>query len=184
MSEWLDSENRPYGLVTNGEGQFYKRVVEKYHKGVLVEIGCYIGKSLSYVLPSCRELGIQVYAVDIWNGGTSRPNDPPFNVEIFKRNLKRMNALESTHIIHCDSVKAAEQFQDESVDVIMLDSSHTLKNTTLEIKAWWPKLKKNGSMLFHDYGVQADWAQVKPAVDQLLGAPTELVESLAMVTKT
>jgi len=183
LSEWLDSENRPYGLVTNGEGQFYKRVVEKYHEGVLVEIGCYIGKSLSYVLPICRKLGIQVYAIDHWNGGFAKPEDPPFNVEIFKRNLKRMNALESTKIIHCDSVKAAEQFEDWSVDVIMLDSSHTFENTLREIDTWWPKLKKNGCMLFHDYGVPAEWTKVKEAVNQLLGEPDEVIESFALVNK-
>ena len=183
MPEWIESENHPYALVTEGEGQFYKRVVERYPGGVLVEIGCYIGGSLSYVLPSCQQLGIQVYAIDHWNNGFAKPEDPPFSVEIFKKNLKRMNALESTRIIHCDSVKAAEQFQDESVDVIMLDSSHGFGNTLREIDAWWSKLKHKGCMLFHDYGVPFEWTKVKEAVNQLLGEPDEVVESFALVNK-
>jgi hypothetical protein len=89
-------------------------------------------------------------------------------------------------IVKLDSVKAANQFADESVDIVHLDTFHTEHPTIEEIDAWWPKLKISGEMLFHDYFLdetKEQWA-VRKVVDQKLGKPDEVHVTLASIRKT
>ena len=192
VREWIESEKRPFGWFTDTEGQAYIQAVKHYPKGVIVELGSYLGRSLSYILPAAKELSCEVYAVDLWNWEKSSDPTvqcPPCSLKLFQRNLERMNA--SVIIIVSDSVKAAAQFHPESVSLIMLDTTHRCDDTLREIDAWWPNLKIGGIMLFHDYGRTSSYWQgrgdyytfVKEAVDARFGKPEQVTQSLALVTK-
>ena len=163
---------RPEGWFTEEEGTFYHATVQRYRDGIAVELGVWLGRSLSYILPTCRRLNITVYAVDPWK---------LCSIDLFKANLARMNALDQVRILQMDSVKAAAQFPNGSVDIIMIDTSHEYENTIREIDAWWPKLKLGGEMLLHDYCYPQ--FKVREAVDAKFGRPDALHTSLCMIRK-
>lgn len=193
MNEWVESKHRPFGWFSLEEGRFYYETARQYPGGILVELGSYLGRSLSYVLPLSGALKL-IFAVDLWNWDAStdpiRPV-PPCRLDMFEANLRRLSGEfpnANVVILQSDSVKAAASFKPESVDVIMLDTSHTYEQTHREIEAWLPKLKPGGSFLFHDYTQQrmdtATWrTDVGRAVRELLGRPSSVVGSLALVKK-
>jgi predicted O-methyltransferase YrrM len=59
------------------------------------------------------------------------------------------------------------------VDFVFIDSSHQLEETLETFEAWRPKLRRPGTVAFHDYG-NADYPGVEQAVAQLgLAGQTE-----------
>ena len=170
---WIEKEGRPRGWFEPQEGALYLDTAQRYPGGVLVEVGCFLGKSLSFVLEACRTRAITVYAVDHWK---SCPLDQ------FKENLQRLGATAQVKILHSDSVEASQQFADESVDIMMLDSDHRYEPTLREIEAWWPKIKLGGTFLAHDYS--RCWAGVVQAINERFLQPDDIRGSLALVRKT
>lgn len=70
------------------------------------------------------------------------------------------------------TTEMAKHIPDESLDLVYVDACHTFKCVMADINAYWPKLKENGIMAFHDYlakeyGVYdavnefADWHNLK-----------------------
>lgn len=64
-----------------------------------------------------------------------------------------------------DSAEAAEIYPDGSVDLLMVDSSHTYEHTVREIEVWRPKVAKGGWVWLHDYK-GPDSEGVRKAVDE------------------
>ena len=71
-----------------------------------------------------------------------------------------------------ENYKFINKYQDNVYDYIYIDGDHSLKGVILDFKLFWPKLAKNGFMLFHDicvkevkpegvYGVWKFWEIVK-----------------------
>lgn len=51
----------------------------------------------------------------------------------------------------CDSVWAARIFGDDTLDLLLIDSSHEYDHTVAEIAAWLPKVKRGAAIWCHDY---------------------------------
>ena len=175
--EWNEVEQRPFGWFSELEGQLYVDTVSRHPHGIAVELGVFMGRSLSFIIPICKEQDITLYAIDVWD-------DTQYGQ--FQKNLERLNAKDIVKVIRMDSVEAANQFSDFSVDVVMVDTLHTYKQTRREILAWTPKIRVDGDILFHDYGVKEPkgspiW-NVKKAVDESF-KETQCVGSLCHVKK-
>lgn len=54
-------------------------------------------------------------------------------------------------ILHMESVPAATRVLDGSLSFVNIDCDHSYAGVTSDINAWWPKLKRNGVISFHDY---------------------------------
>jgi tRNA A58 N-methylase Trm61 len=50
-----------------------------------------------------------------------------------------------------DSADAAKWFDDESLDLLVVDADHSYKAVKRDIYYWWSKLKFGGTAFFHDY---------------------------------
>jgi predicted O-methyltransferase YrrM len=50
-----------------------------------------------------------------------------------------------------DTVKAATDCPDHSLDLVYIDAAHDYKSVRADILAWLPKLKRGGIMAGHDY---------------------------------
>lgn len=53
-------------------------------------------------------------------------------------------------------------------DMIFLDAMHTYDDVKADIERWWPRVKQEGVMAFHDYGHE-HFPGVKQAVDERFG---------------
>lgn len=63
-----------------------------------------------------------------------------------------------------DSVKAALSFEDGSLDMVLIDTTHEYEGTVKELEAWLPKLKNGGLLWCHDY--RGVYPGVTRAVDE------------------
>ena len=46
---------------------------------------------------------------------------------------------------------AASQIEDNSVDIIFIDANHNYNNVKKDIELWYPKVRKGGILIGHDY---------------------------------
>jgi hypothetical protein len=77
------------------------------------------------------------------------------------------------HIVRSDSVRAAEQFEDASFDVVFIDADHSYEGCKRDILTWKSKVNPGGLLCGHDYANKK--GEVKKAVDECLGK-VELAE--------
>lgn len=93
---------------------------------VYLEVGVDRGKSLSIarmVNPKCRVIGVDIQ------------EDPK---------------VPSTEFYQGDSVDIANSLENLKIDVLFIDGDHTYAGCKRDIDAWYPHMKKDGVMLFHD----------------------------------
>ena len=76
-----------------------------------------------------------------------------------------------TTICHRTSKQAVELFDDSWFDFIYIDADHKYESIKEDINLWWPKIKKGGLFMGHDYGGRGDkkarWG-IKKAVDEFV----------------
>jgi len=126
---------------------------------VFVEIGSWFGKSASYMAEEIkrRYLPVNFYAVDTWKGSMNQPEMlevvQKHGGDLFKKwqmNMSVTGAIDFVIPIQKDSIEAAKQFEDKSVDFVFFDSEHTYKHLLAELAVWLPKLKDTGVAAGHD----------------------------------
>lgn len=154
----------------------YKRMVDTHDKGIFIEVGCWKGQSTAYmameVLNQGKEKGIKFYCVDTWLGSGEHQGDKDVQAktlyEVFLHNMKRVKGAFIP--VQKDSIEAAKDFKDNSIDFLYLDASHEYEYVKEDILAWLPKIKKGGMIAGHDYGFDG----VKDAVTEIL--PEHILE--------
>ena len=65
--------------------------------------------------------------------------------------------------LRMESLDAASEFEDGSLDFVFIDASHDYENVIADIVAWYPKVKEGGVISGHDYPT---WEGVKKAVNE------------------
>lgn len=77
-------------------------------------------------------------------------------------------AGERAKVVRKDSLIAAADFEDESLDFVFLDADHTYSAIKADLAAWMPKVKSGGWLGGHDYDHPnfPSWG-VKQAVDEM-----------------
>lgn len=115
--------------------------------GIAVEIGTMIGIYASDFL--VRWQGKQFYTIDDYRGDPERSGD---------RKVQKLEAIErlaffgrKCQMINSDSVAAAADFADGTVDFIHIDGDHSYEGCKRDMEAWWPKMKPGALFTGHDY---------------------------------
>ena len=136
-----------------------------------VEIGSWKGKSSAYMAVEIANSNknIDFYCVDTWDGSIEHKNDPKLN-ELYDTFNNNMEPLKKYYkAIRLPSTEAAKKFEDNSLDFVFIDASHTYEDVKADIIAWLPKVKGGGVLAGHDYHADSDaFEGVKLAVDELL----------------
>jgi glycosyltransferase involved in cell wall biosynthesis len=169
---WMNPNfGEPWFSYPNLYTQF---VNETPNGGTIVEVGSWKGKSTAYLGVEVINSGkdIRVYAVDTWLGSPNEDvhqNDPAvvsgtlFNM--FVDNMAPINSQKKVvWPLRADSIEAAKEFEDGSVDCIFIDASHDYENVKKDITAWLPKVKPGGILAGHDWS----WHGVSKAASELL----------------
>lgn len=148
---------------------------------IFVEVGSWKGKSTAFmateILNSKRD--IMFYAVDTWRGSiehydkTNSAYEPLLlNDELYGDFIKNTFSVHKAIFpIRMESERAAKLFADESIDFVMIDAAHDYDNVLLDIKSWYPKLRKGGTIA----GDDLDWEGTRKAVDEFFN--TDYYES-------
>lgn len=178
---------RPVVFIDNLELPFLLNESERaMNGGRCVEIGCLWGGFTSYGAKISKNAGGQYVAVDPWHSESSSDLPTEWDWEDmfvgFQQNLNDVGLLDFVEIKRMKSSEAAQGEADESLEFVFVDGDHTYEGCLEDIKLWFPKLKKGGVMLGHDYGPPSH-AGVKKAVDEFFGKPDELSEGWFRVWK-
>ena len=148
---------------------FILYAVASHLKGKLVEIGSWKGKSASVFCFATEPQDVQIHCVDIWeNSEPYKDLDTSNLLNEFKNNLQKFNFLNRVNIQKGPSVEISKLHENESCDLIFVDAAHDYENVKADILAWYPKLKKNGIMIGHDYPDPSatDFQGLKQAVNE------------------
>lgn len=150
----------------------YREAVAAASNGALfVEVGAWKGKSTAFMAVEIANSGkpIRFYAVDTWLGSDEPAHhaDPDVRegklYERFVRNI--LPAAQYVTPLRMTSVEAAAQFQDGTVDFIMLDGDHTHEGVKADLDAWLPKMKPGATLTGDDW----NWNGVHTAATERFG---------------
>ena len=143
---------------------------------IYLEVGSYKGRSTA----CAAEVAKEVHAVDTFrakNNGQDQ-SDQLTTLDEFLSNTAEYKNI--THYIG-ESKDTSKKFEDNSIDIIFIDGMHDNKSVVTDKECWWPKLKVDGYMIFHDYSPSC---QVKSAVDNMFLKDEVMIKScLAWVKK-
>ncbi len=141
-----------------------KLIKERGYKKI-VEVGLGYGGHAEQILKSCNidaYYGVDPFqynydVTDGFNGtiGTlSDKHDGQTNFDFLHSWIKdiRLEKYKSKFtLIRKPSVEAALDFADESLDCIFIDGNHRYEQVLNDLKQWYPKLKRGGTMAGDDY---------------------------------
>ena len=138
----LVKDGRPFGYFTEEECVAYAELVSKYPGGKFVEVGTFLGRSLSCILPFVVNNGCELTAVDLW------PRD---TFTIFNANMDALGFTNKFKTLRMASLAAAKLFDDRSLDFVFIDAAHDYESVKADILAWRPKVRLGGTLAGHDY---------------------------------
>lgn len=136
----------------------YRQAVRDAPDGAtLVEVGCYRGKSLSFLLVEAVNSGksLRVFGVDHFRGGEEQWMKEEASAEPI-RDECLANCLRVGHprfeLLEEPSTDAARRFADGSVWFVFVDGSHDYQSVRADLDAWTPKVVQGGRIAGHDWG--------------------------------
>ena len=137
----------------------YRRFVESVvGRAVAVELGAWKGRSASCMGVEIANSGkaIQFSTIDHWQGSRgegAHDADPDLQAgllyDVFLQNIRPV--AEFVSVVRSDTAAAAGQFDDESVDFLYVDASHTYDGLLRDLFAWYPKVKTGGLIAGDDW---------------------------------
>ena len=159
---------------------FYRQIAEWLPPdGTVVEVGTAHGRSAVYLAEQLLRLGkpdVALYCVDFWPGAEfdkilRTVGWPDLALEGQRERSGRATIEEARllRLVRCDGVQAARLFDDDSLDLVFIDSDHTYEGMMAHLPVWSAKVKPTGIIAGHDYNAN-DWPGVVQAVDEYFGS--------------
>jgi hypothetical protein len=115
--------------------------------GVIAELGVNEGDFSAQILEICQPR--ELHLVDIW--GSDR-----YHGGLFERVTRRFQPQIDAGVVHIHrmlSLEAADRFEDETFDMVYIDTVHDYVNTRDELRSYAPKVKSDGLLAGHDYSM-------------------------------
>lgn len=151
----------------------YRRLVDNCRpNGKLVEVGCWKGRSTAFLLveASNKSQRIEVYAVDTWQGSPEHAGHASILADtLYEEFLENVRPVGRQLVsLRIPSPKAADFFENGSLDGVFIDAAHDYQSVLADIVAWRPKVRAGGILAGHDY--RCGWPGVDRAVDEVFEA--------------
>jgi predicted O-methyltransferase YrrM len=144
------------GFFSEDEGRWYARFARLLRGGTFVEVGCWKGRSTSFVGPVCNANGTRLVCVDHFAGSHDMLRDRYAATlaaedveETFRANMRALGIV--VELLVEPSVDAARRFAEGTVDRVFLDGAHDAASVTQDLAAWAPRLTSDGVLAGHDY---------------------------------
>lgn len=161
--------------------RLYDRIVQEAPpNSTLVEVGCWLGRSLAYLGAAAKasDKGLAVVGVDPGFGSKGMADESlhaPVLAELGGNtttkllcNLRDCGVSDVVTVIAAPSVQAARLLGDgHRVAFVFIDAAHDSDSVAADIRAWSSVLMYGGVLAGHDYSHH--WPSVVASVDALLG---------------
>jgi predicted O-methyltransferase YrrM len=150
---------------------YHTMVTHVQNNSVMVEVGVLAGHSAGFMATLIKQSkkNIKFYTVDphpdLYGQEAIDWYSQEFEIpmyDLFLRNMKSIGVLDYITPLRLPSTRAANLFDDNSIDFIFIDGDHATQAVIDDINAWLPKMKTNSVISGHDY----DHSTVKEAVDE------------------
>ena len=136
---------------------------------LVVELGTHYGVSFFAFCESAEVFSKETfcYAVDTWEGDSQAGY---YGNEVYEKVSQYFNTRHKSRgrLIRSSFDDAASHFEENTIDLIHIDGLHTYEAVKHDYETWLSKLKKDGSLIFHDWNVrEADfgvwklWEEIK-----------------------
>jgi hypothetical protein len=152
----------------------YDDMVEKAENDdVIIEVGCFLGKSMAYLGQRVNESGkkIHLVAVDIFEPECEHHADVLGGRDMLTEFKSNMTDLRIN--VHAIKGKSPEVMlsgnaivRDDAIFGVFVDAAHDYISVVEDLGFWWPKIRPGGIFAGHDYFEQT--AGVKQAVDEFV----------------
>lgn len=151
----------------------YDRMVNNFSDGAsFVEVGSWLGKSSNYMVSEITKSkkNIEFTAIDTFKGTENEELHKNivglYGGDIYGEFVE--NTIISDNYALFNSIKdtsknASTQFQNDSIDFIMIDAGHNYDSVKSDISRWYHKVKPGGFITGDGYGV---FKEVNQAVDE------------------
>jgi len=153
--DYLKGRSFPPEWVAEPEvSEFLGRLVFSLRAKTVVEVGCYIGVTSSYMSKALKAVGgkTKLYCIDIERNFLDITGD----------NLSSLGLVDGFYAITGKSLdKDVLDVISADIDLVYIDSSHDYEDTCREIEAYSEKLSKGGCLVLHD---SIQWPGVRNAV--------------------
>lgn len=155
---WAGHKYFAYDLVANRKP---KRIVE---------LGTHYGTSLWSFSQAVKDQknNAEINAVDMWKGERHAGFYGEEVFETVKKIKEKWYSNLKINLIRKTFDEAVFDFEDNSIDILHIDGLHTYEAVRNDFENWFPKVKKNGILLFHDikvckedFGVYKFWEELK-----------------------
>lgn len=119
------------------------------------EIGVSRGEGSTYLLHNCKKVSC-LYAIDAWKEYDDNCGDG-FFPQIALDHMKSLTLINTKQfgdrikLVEKDSVDAAKDFADESLDFVFIDADHSYEGVLRDMEAYWSKVKPGGLFSGHDW---------------------------------
>ena len=148
------------------ERWFFSAAKASPKDAVIVEIGSFKGRSTVSFGFGCVGTKKHVFAIDLFEGDGRDYGDGDFQ-RIFKENVDRCELAQYITPIKKHSLQVASTW-DKPIDILFIDGSHEYNDVKADFEAFYPHVKKNGIIAFHDIkgkwdGVIKFWGEVLTA---------------------
>lgn len=167
--------NSVYPLIDTVEGflkspkqerWFFKAARQAPQDAVIVEIGSFKGRSTVSFGFGCKGTQKHIYAIDLFEGDGADYGDGDFQ-KIFQSNVDRCGLTPYITSIKKHSASVASSWV-KPIDILFIDGSHEYDDVKSDFEAFYPHVKKNGIIAFHDIkgkwdGVIRFWSEVQAA---------------------
>jgi hypothetical protein len=125
------------------------------------EIGVHRGECSANLLRLHR--GLYLYMIDSWSPDTYKGHESGATKEYremyenqcsenfdhaYEVTLPYQNRIS---ILQMFSLEAAANFPNHKLDFVFIDAAHDYESVIADIKAWLPKIKPGGWIMFHDF---------------------------------
>ena len=137
----------------SGHRRFVYDLVANIRPECIVELGSYYGCSAFTFLQALKDFDMKsyFYAIDTWEGDSFTENDYKENIyDSYKNIQEKLFASQNAIMKRMTFDQACCDFEEESIDLLHIDGSHTYEDCRHDFETWFAKVSKKGIILFHD----------------------------------
>jgi predicted O-methyltransferase YrrM len=129
---------------------------------VVAEVGTFVGATSIYAVQLVKQKHGKYIAIDHFFGSDmpDKGKHTPHSIHtfqgnsflnVFKENIKSVECDDITTIYNMTSLEAANEIENESLDICFIDACHKYSSVKNDILAYLPKVKKGGILCGHDF---------------------------------
>jgi len=160
---YLDRMESIYGSFTRQEGEVLYKYASQCKKGsTVVEIGCLSGRSTSVLGEAQLQNKFKLIVIDPFVD--SSPNVARENMQ--EHFVGNMIGIGCEYKLYPDVAENVVKKIKQKIDLLLVDGDHSTSGVAMDRKCWFPKVKRGGIIVWHDYN--SSWLEVKINVDDMV----------------